>query len=33
MVARYTTKMSVRLAKPSNIMGLTDDIKQANFAA
>jgi cell division protein FtsA len=31
-VARYTTKMSVRLAKPSNILGLTDDIKQANFA-
>ena len=31
-VARYTTKMSVRLAKPSNILGLTDDIKQADFA-
>ncbi|NMA29770.1 MAG: hypothetical protein GX943_01775, partial [Candidatus Pacebacteria bacterium] len=31
-VARYSTKMSVRLAKPSNILGLTDDIKQANFA-
>ncbi len=31
-VARYVTNMSVRLAKPNNILGLTDDIKQVNFA-
>lgn len=31
-VARYATKMAVRIAYPERINGLTDDIKQPNYA-
>ena len=31
-IARHTTKMAVRLVEPAQIIGLTEDVKQANYA-
>ena len=31
-IARHTTKMAVRLVEPAQIIGLTEDVRQANYA-